>query len=192
MRALFIATILITCTAAGAGIVFTQPADPTGGSIKSAWYAPDGMDGDMWAWDNFTLDTTQSINHIAWRGAYTHYLSGAGKAPVYDFTISLHASTAANTEPDVVHPPLAQFQVSGNANETLAGTFGGVLMYDYSFNLPTSFVAQASTKYWVMIGVGPMQRPAWAMGHTSRLLMAAPAARCISSARATSPSPFRR
>ena len=41
--------------------------------------------------------------------------------------------------------------MGGNAGETPAGTFGGILMYDYHFTLPTPFQATAGVKYWVQI-----------------------------------------
>lgn len=63
--------------------VFSQPPNLAGGYYKSSWYAPgeQGMDGDQYAYDDFTLSSTQTINEIAWRGCYTNYLSGAGKSP---------------------------------------------------------------------------------------------------------------
>jgi len=137
--------------AAGADVAFTQPPDPAGGQYKSAWFAPDGMDNDEYVWDSFTLASSTAITEVRWRGAYTNYLSGAGKAPVYDFTVSIYGSAAANTEPDITHPPLVKYHTNNNAGETGAGTFGGVIMYDYHFTLPSPFQAVGGTKYWVQI-----------------------------------------
>ncbi len=136
---------------AGAGTAYNQPPDPAGGQYKSAWYSPDGLDDDQYVWDAFTLASNTAITEVQWRGAYTNYLSGAGKAPVYDFTVAIYGSAAANTEPDVTHAPLVRYHTNNNAGETLAGTFGGVLMYDYHFTLPSPFQAVAGTKYWVQI-----------------------------------------
>ncbi len=132
-------------------IVFSQPPNPAGGVIKSAWYPPNGLDGDAYAYDSFVLSANAAITEIDWRGGYTNILSGAGISPVFDFTISIYASIAAGIQPDVVHPPLVQYSVGGNAGETPVGTFGGVPMYDYSFVLPSPFQAIAGTKYWVQI-----------------------------------------
>lgn len=132
-------------------VVYSQTPDPNGAIIKSAWYPPDGLDGDAYAYDNFTLSSTQTITQLQWQGGYTNFLSGAGKAPVFDFTISIYDSIAAGIQPNVINPPLAQYQVGGNAGETAAGTAGGVPVYKYSYTLSTPFVAHAGTKYWVQI-----------------------------------------
>lgn len=132
--------------------VFTQSPSTTSGAImKSAWYPPDGLDGDQYVYDGFSVNTTQKFNVITWRGGYTNYLSGAGKSPVFDFTIAIYASIAGGSQPDVIHAPLVQYQVGNNAGETPAGTVGGVDMYDYKFTLPAAFTATGGTKYWIQI-----------------------------------------
>lgn len=134
--------------------VYSQAPDPAGGVIKSAWYPPDGLDGDAYAFDSFVLGSTQSISGIQWRGGYTNFLSGAGESPVSDFTISIYASIPAGIQPDLgyLHTgPLARYSVGGNAGETLAGTVGGIPLYDYKYTLPTAFQAVAGTKYWIQI-----------------------------------------
>lgn len=132
-------------------VVYSQPPSSAGGIIKSSWYAPNGLDGDAYAYDAFQLGAASSISQIQWRGGYTNFLSGAGKSPVYDFTISIYASIPAGIQPDVVNPPLAQYDTAGNAGETPAGTVGNIPMYDYSYNLSTPFQAQAGVKYWIQI-----------------------------------------
>lgn len=131
--------------------VYSQLPNPSGGHDKSAWYAPDGLDNDQYIWDSFIVDSNQLINQIQWRGCYTNYLSGAGQSPVYDFTVAIFGSIAQETQPDVTAPAMVRYQTGGNAGELLVGTYGGVLMYDYSFTLPTAFHAVAGTKYWVEI-----------------------------------------
>lgn len=134
-----------------AGVVFEQPPDPAGGQYKSAWYPPDGLDGDQYVYDAFIVPTDQAITEIHWRGAYTNYLSGAGKSPVSAFTIKIYASIGGGSQPDVTKPALVKYSVTGNAGETPAGTFGGVTMYDYSYSLASPFQAVGGTKYWVQI-----------------------------------------
>ncbi|MBL8763460.1 MAG: hypothetical protein JNM07_04240 [Phycisphaerae bacterium] len=136
---------------ARADVAYAQPPDPAGGQYKSAWYAPDGLDDDAYVWDAFALASNTAITEVHWRGAYTNYLSGAGKAPVYDFTVSIYASIAGGSQPDVTHPPLIRHHTNGNAGETPAGSAGGVAMYDYRFTLPAPFQAVAGTKYWIQI-----------------------------------------
>ena len=71
--------------------VYSQPVSSSAtGVIKSSWYPPNGLDGDMYAFDAFTLSSTQSINTIQWQGGYTNFLSGAGQSPVSDFTVKIY------------------------------------------------------------------------------------------------------
>ncbi len=132
--------------------VYSQPADATSGAIiKSAWMPPNGLDGDQYEFDNFSVATGTDIREIHWRGGYTNDKSGAGKSPVFDFTVSIYPSIAGGSQPDVTAQPLAQYAVGGNAGETAAGSFGGTAMFDYAFVLPTPFHAVAGTKYWLQI-----------------------------------------
>jgi|GEM_PF-1830194 len=131
--------------------VYTQPQYATGGQYKSAWYAPDGMDNDENVWDAFVLPADTAITEVRWRGAYTNYLSGAGRAPVYDFSVAIYSSIAAGSQPNVVNGRLVRYYTESNAGETPAGQAGGVAMYDYHFTLPSAFQAQAGVKYWLQI-----------------------------------------
>ena len=137
--------------AANISAVYTQPHDGSGTICKSAWYDPNGLDGDEYAYENFTLNANQPITKLRWRGGYTNYKSGAGKSPVYDFTISIYPSISAGIQPDIVAGPLKTYVVGSNAGETYAGNFGGTDMYDYEFVLPTTFNAAAGTKYWIKL-----------------------------------------
>ncbi|MBL8745055.1 MAG: hypothetical protein JNK58_01725 [Phycisphaerae bacterium] len=130
--------------------VCTQPPNAAGGQYKSSWYAPDGLDSDEYVWDAFTLPADTAITEIQWRGAYTNYLSGAGLAPVYNFTVAIYASIPAGSQPDV-NGRLVRYFVGGNAGETPAGSAGGVAMYDYHFVLPSPFQVTGGTKYWLQI-----------------------------------------
>ncbi len=152
--AAFAAAVVLGVAAASvarADTVYDQPPHPSGGQYKSAWYPPDGMDGDQYVYDGFTLASSQAITQIRWRGAYTNDLSGAGKSPVFDFTIKIYASIAGGSQPDVTKPALVKFTVGGNAGETYAGTAGGVAMFDYSYTLSSPFQAAGGTKYWLQI-----------------------------------------
>jgi hypothetical protein len=130
---------------------YTQPHDGSGAIYKSSWYAPNGLDGDEYAYDSFICSSNQPITKIRWRGGYTNYKQGAGKSPVYDFTIDIYPSIPAGIQPDIIAGPLVTYSVGGNAGETPAGTFGGIDMYDYEFVLPTAFNAVAGTKYWLKL-----------------------------------------
>ncbi|MCE7973844.1 MAG: hypothetical protein DYG92_05870 [Leptolyngbya sp. PLA1] len=131
--------------------VYSHAQYPTGGQYKSAWYAPDGLDSDENVWDAFTLPADAAITEVRWRGAYTNYLSGAGLAPVYDFSVAIYSSIAGGSQPNVVNGRLVRYYTGSNAGETPAGQVGGVNMYDYHFTLPSAFQAQAGVKYWLQI-----------------------------------------
>ncbi|MEI8196937.1 MAG: autotransporter-associated beta strand repeat-containing protein, partial [Phycisphaerae bacterium] len=160
-----------------AAVLYSQPANGAGTVYKSSWYSPDGLDGDAYVWEAFTLGSTASIGQLTWRGGYTNVLSGAGMAPVYNFRIQFWNSIPGNSQPNVgnylVPGKMAEFVVGSNAGETAAGTFGGVPMYDYSYILPTPFVATAGTTYWVQIeayqGVTPFYSwpPDWGLAASS-------------------------
>ncbi len=142
---------------APAAQVFNQPHDGSGAVHKSSWYAPDGLDGDEYAWDSFTLASSAAITEIRWRGGYAY---GAGQAPVYDFDISIYRSIGAGTQPDLgAGGRLVHYTAGGNCNETSVGTFGGTPVYDYRFTLPVVFQAAAGTKYWVQIEASQGVRP---------------------------------
>ncbi len=151
IRAILFALLFCLSQFAVGAEVFSQPPRASGGQHKSAFYAPDGIDGDIYCYESFTLPNATAITAVHWRGAYTNYLSGAGKAPVSSFTIAIHATSVVPSQPDVINPPLYKFNVGSNAGETSAGIFGGYEMFDYAATFPVPFQAVAGVKYWVQI-----------------------------------------
>ena len=137
-------------TAFQIGSIYAQPVDPNGKLFLSSWLDPDGSDFDQKVWDNFTLQSNETITEIDWFGGYDPLKFGAGGS-VVDFTVAIYPSIAAGTEPGVAGPPLLEFQTGGNAGETSIGMVGTIPMYAYAFSLPTAFDASASVKYWVHI-----------------------------------------
>jgi hypothetical protein len=138
-----------TSAATNLGLVFLQPPTGTGTLHESSYLAPDGDTDNMYyRYERFSLAATQDISHIGWRGGY----AGNNRAtnPVTDFVIEIYAASANGFYPDFA-TRLKKHEISGNCNETPAGVFGGVQMYDYSLTLPTSFTAQAGVYYWVQI-----------------------------------------
>ncbi|HEX2836869.1 MAG TPA: hypothetical protein VHN77_01950 [Phycisphaerales bacterium] len=175
-HALFcIALLACVCSAAPASVlVFEQPPNPAGGHSKSAWYPPDGLDGDEYAWESFVLPADTAITEVRWRGCYTNYLSGAGTSPVFNFTVAIYRSIAVGSQPDLgTGGRLVRYYTGSNAGETAAGIAGGVAMYDYAFTLPSPFQATAGTKYWVQIvahqGLTPTYYwpPDWSFSHAT-------------------------
>lgn len=146
-------------------VVFEQPPSAGGGVVLSSWVDPNGSDADMYAYDNFTLGSSQAITEIDWRGGYFY---GGPYGRVSNFQVTFFESIAGGSQPHVTNPQLpeiflAQYDVGGTAGETLAGTFGGVAMYDYQFVLPTPFQAAANTKYWVRIEASQTGYPDWGL-----------------------------
>lgn len=132
------------------GSIFTQPVDPGGKLIISAWLDPDGSDSDQYVWDNFTLPSNGTITEIDWYGGYDPSRFGAG-GPVVDFMVSIFPSNVAGTEPAVAGLPLVNYLTGGDAGETPIGSINGTPMNAYAFILPTPFNASAGVKYWVQI-----------------------------------------
>ncbi len=145
--------------------IFSYPPSATGGLIQSSLVFPNNSDQDMYAYDVFTLTSTQLITEVDWRGGYIHALGG----PVTNFTVTIFANVAVGARPLVTNPSqeetnpvyLAKYVVGGNAGETFAGVFGGTVMYDYKFVLPTPFLAVAGTPYWLRIEAYQNSYPDW-------------------------------
>lgn len=141
----------LLASTSGATVVFDQPHSGSGVLHKSSWYPPDGLNGDAYCWDGFTLASNTAIVDLRWRGGYELHPAG-GQSPVYDFEISIYRSIAGNSQPDMGQGGrLVHYFAGGNAAESPAGSFGGVAMYDYTFTLPSPFQVTAGTTYWVQI-----------------------------------------
>ena len=161
LHALVLATLSFAVTSSSAAtVVYDQPHTGTGTLYQSSWWLEDGSDWDQLTWENFTLSSDTAITQVQWRGGYQY---NAQYGPLINFTVSFYPSIAAGTEPDIAHPPLAEYTTGGTANQTPVGNFGGVAMYDYSFTLPAAFIANASTKYWVEILANQPSIPDWCL-----------------------------
>ncbi len=143
-------------------IVYAQPVHPAGGLVPSSLRDPNGSHTDQWAWDGLALAHAESITEVRWRGAYDPARLGSGGA-VAAFTVEIYASIAGDSQPDIVHPPLAQWEVAGNCGEMAAGMVGGLPTYDYRYALPTPFLAAAHTKYWLQIEAHQPGAPDWCL-----------------------------
>jgi hypothetical protein len=152
-----------------AAVVYDQPHNGSATLHKSSWYSPNGLDGDAYCWDDFTLASGAAISELHWRGGYELHPSGSGQSPVYDFEVSIYRSIGGNSQPDLgAGGRLVSYFVGANAGEVAAGSFGGVQMYDYAFALPSPFQAAAGTTYWVQIeasqgGAPPSYAPDWGL-----------------------------
>lgn len=156
---LSILIVAVACAVANASTVYSQPHNGSGTIIQSSWWDPDGSDYDIYSWDNFTLSSAHAITEVHWRGGFMY--GGSYGGPVIKFTVAIYPSIAGGSQPDVTHAPLVKYNVTGNCNQTAAGTFGGVALYDYNYTLPAAFQAAANTKYWIYIYAWQHGIPEW-------------------------------
>src|ERR1700761_8998889 len=109
------ALILLTAAAlpASAGVLYSQRTDP---ALSGSWQSEtaNGNNSFNQAFDNFSLATTSTINHISWTGFLLPDFT-----PVNSFTISIYADNFDNSDsPGSVGTLLASTFVSGDATET--------------------------------------------------------------------------
>ncbi len=165
--AAMVGMVLACSVAAGArpaaAVVYTQPASPTGGLLLSSVRDPDGSANDQWIWEAFTLPAATDVLEIRWTGGYDPTRRGMGGA-IKMFTVSIYASNAPKTQPDLSGLPLVRYETPDNCGEAAGAVLGGVQMYTYAFTLPQAFHAQSGVKYWVQIeGYQPGSLPDWGL-----------------------------
>ena len=131
-----------TSASANLAVLFSQP--PASGSIPSSYLYPDGIDGDGYAYDNFTLGANQDVTQIQWAGVYRYGFSGSN--PAFDFNISIYSTITNGVTRTISSTPVKSYAVGGNAFETPAGGY-----FSYHFTLPSTFHAVAGATYWVQI-----------------------------------------
>lgn len=169
-----------------AAVAYSQPPRLAGGLLQSSWWSPDGSDYDQQVWDGFTLKSEQTIAAIGWRGGHDPARGGSG-GPVIDFTVRICTSSAGPIEPNASDPPLVEYSVGGNAGETLAGRYGGAVMFDYEFGLPAPVRAVAGRKYWLQVAATQKGIPDWGIavgtgGDGSHIMRAAGTHVCLAAA----------
>jgi len=161
-----IVLLLAWCSAiACADVLYSQPHTGSGTLLMSSYWNPDGSDYDEYVWDSFILPAAADITEVRWRGGGNQY-SGT----VVDFRIEIWASIPAGSQPDIGGingGRLARFTVGNNANQTLAGSFGGNVLYDYNYTLRTPFRAAAGVKYWIQIEAWTSGFPFWGLATAS-------------------------
>jgi|GEM_PF-3141751 len=166
----FVALVALIPVQANANFpLYSQPHDLTNTLQQSSG---SGIDYDMFAWDDFTLDTTATILEIQWRGGYDPERA-AYAGLISDFSISIWGDFYNG--PDIGAGPLILYDLDtgiGTAGETFVGNFGSggfgpTPMYDYHLVLPTPFTANSGKKYWVYIGAFQSGVPNWGLAHSS-------------------------
>lgn len=148
-------------TVAGNVTLVSQPHSGSGSLYQSS---VNGTDYDQMTWDDFRLTNSVAITELRWRGGYLY--GGIYSGRVTNWTIAFYRDIANGYQPDIINPPFAIYNITGNAGETSAGIFGGTTMYDYSFTLPNPFQAVAGSNYWLLIQANQAGIPEWgtAMG----------------------------
>jgi hypothetical protein len=82
--------------------LFSQTPTASPSIVVSSWLAPDGFDGDQWAWDNFTLPATADITAVRWTGGYAFGMYGGHPT---DFMVSIYPSNGSLNEPRITNLP---------------------------------------------------------------------------------------
>jgi hypothetical protein len=100
------------------------------------------------AYDNFSLPSTSAITTVGWTGGFH---APATAVPIDSFTLTFYNS--AGTQPG---SGIASFTIpSANVTQSTLGmepgTGSGVLAVNYSADLPTPFLANPNTDYWLSI-----------------------------------------
>jgi hypothetical protein len=101
---------------------------------------PDGSDGDVTAFDNFTLKKTGIISSVSWRGSS----SNNGLAGFIIKILESRQDPAA--QPDLA-APLAEINISGTADEKPVGNN----LSDYHANLDQPLALTPGVQYWISI-----------------------------------------
>jgi len=163
MRKLMACLVALVATTGGsvsASVLYSQPfnsGNPQGFSSQNDTNLG-GFGNFATAYDNFRLTTSSLVNNVQWTGVY---FNPAAAAPINGFTLQFLANNAGT--PGAV---LYTANISGNANETSLGNFGGFPYFTYSANLSTPFTALAGQTYWVSVvpNIGFPPQWGWAAG----------------------------
>ena len=157
-------------TLGGEDILFAQPTDFAGGLVPSSWVGQATPTAtDSFAYGNFVVSPTGDIHEIRWRGGY---IGGDQGNRVVVFLISFYATNYLDM-PDANTPYgeasyMRVYNTGGNADETPAGTYGGVTMYDYRYVLDPPLPAYVFSTYWVKIEAVQGRTPNWGIATATR------------------------
>jgi hypothetical protein len=145
-----------TLTAHGGPVVYNQPSDfPGGGAFASQNdINPGGYGGFATMYDNFTLNVATPVTDVHWQGGYWN---PAIQGNIAAFQIGFWADNAG--QPGAL---LYNAVIPGNAGENFVGIdLGGFPTFNYDADLPSPFLAQANTQYWLSIVPDMAFPPQW-------------------------------
>jgi hypothetical protein len=155
-KALYLGVVLALGGSARAGTLWSQPFDGTGDAIASQNDTTGGFGNYSTAYDNFTLSSTSNITGVDFTGGYFNPLL---PGTITSFAITVYSDNAGQPGANVLSET-----VTGNANETFLGLYGGVLL-TYNYSAALSGQLGAGT-YWLSVvpTVGFPPQWGWATG----------------------------
>lgn len=101
---------------------------------------PEGSDGDVTAYDNFTLSKPANIKRVTWRGS-------SSNAALAGFIVRIYASSRNPAAQPDLSLPLVSVNVQGKADERTLGN----KLSDYSADLESPLALAAGVQYWISI-----------------------------------------
>lgn len=107
---------------------------------SNAAASPEGSDGDVAAYDNFTLSRPANIKRVTWRGSSSNAASAG-------FIVRIYASTHDQAAQPDLSAPLASVNVQGKADERVLGN----KLSDYGADFPQPVALEAGVQYWISI-----------------------------------------
>ncbi len=133
-----------------ASVVYQQTPSMAGSVVYSSWLAPDGFDGDVFVYDNFTVPSDFSLNSIDWSGSSAPSVAAGNTA----FTVAIYDSLPGGSQPHITALPnmdpngaLVTYRLAAGDFTVTPGSNG---LFNYHFQLPTEFTAPKGT-YWIQI-----------------------------------------
>jgi hypothetical protein len=134
---------LTGATLCHADILYNQAFNGAGGYWATQNDTSGGNGNFATVYDNFTLAGDGNVTDLSWTGVY---FNPPTPSPMAGFTIQFYSDNAG-----IPGASLFSTYVTGTANETDLGSFGGIETFGYSGNLGTAFGATGNTQYWISI-----------------------------------------
>jgi hypothetical protein len=125
-----------------ADVLYNQAFDGSGFAYASQNDTSGGYGNYATVYDNFMLGGDGTVTGVGWTG---EYFNGT-QAPIAGFTIQFYSDNAGTPGASVYST-----YITGTANETDLGSFGGYEVFSYSGALATAFSAAVNNQYWLSV-----------------------------------------